>query len=344
LLRASEALRLGKDPAVLGQELAHVPTRSWVVVDEVQRVPALLDEVHRLIEERGLRFVLSGSSARKLKREGANLLAGRARVERMFPLTSRELGDAFRLDRALEHGTLPLGVTTDDPKGFLFAYAETYLQEEIRAEALTRNIGGFARFLEIAARQNAQVTNVSNIARDAQVARQTVQGYFEILADTLVGYWLPAWKLKRATKQIAHPKFYFFDTGVVRALSGRVAYPLLPEERGAQLETLILGELRAYLAYERKGYPLYFWSSHDGVEVDVILEDARGLLAFEIKAASRWGGRDHAGLGRLRRELGLSNRRLFGVFRGARRLTVDGIAILPVEEVLARLWDGDLVI
>ena len=159
-------------------------------------------------------------------------------------------------------------------------YAETYLKEEIKEEALTRNIGNFARFLEVAARQNGQVTNVSSISRDAMVARQTVQGYFEILIDTLTGFWLYPWKLKRTTKQVAHPKFYFFDPGVVRALSGRIAYPVLHEELGHLFETFIINELRAYLHYNEKEYPLYYWRSHSGNEVDIFLEKADGFFGY----------------------------------------------------------------
>jgi predicted AAA+ superfamily ATPase len=195
-------------------------------------VPALLDEVHRLIESRRLRFVLSGSSARKRRRGGTNLLAGRAEIRRLYPLVSAEIGPGIDIDRMIEFGSLPLAVTGSDPKAFLRSYALTYLQEEIRAEALTRNLGGFARFLEVAARQNAQLTNAAGIARDVGVSRQSVQNWFEILGDTLLGSWLPAWKLKRATKQVSHPKFYLFDSGVARALSGRLPYPVTTEERG----------------------------------------------------------------------------------------------------------------
>ena len=232
LLNTREALRLSRDPAALYRETESLPAATWVVIDEVQKVPDLLDEVHRLIERRHLRFVLSGSSARKLKRGGGNLLAGRAVVEHLFPLVSAERAYQLSLDDALVHGSMPLAVTGEDPVGYLLAYAETYLQEEIRAEGLTRSIGSFSRFLEVAARQNGQVTNVAAIARDAAVGRSTVQNYFAILEDTLVGHWVHPWRLKRATKQVAHPKFYLFDCGVARALSGRLPYPPAPEEEG----------------------------------------------------------------------------------------------------------------
>jgi predicted AAA+ superfamily ATPase len=252
LLDAGEAIRLAADPGLLARETAGLPAGNWVAIDEIQKVPALLDEVHRLIESRRLRFVLSGSSARKLRRGGTNLLAGRADMKRLFPLVSAEIGPGIDIDRMIECGSLPLAVTGGDPKAFLRSYALTYLQEEIRAEALTRNLGGFARFLEVAAQQNAQLTNAAGIARDVGVSRQSVQNWFEILGDTLLGSWLPAWKLKRATKQVSHPKFYLFDSGVARALSGRLPYPCTPEERGGLLETLVHNELSAYLAHARR--------------------------------------------------------------------------------------------
>lgn len=246
----------GSESELFTRETEGLAAGSWVVIDEIQKVPALLDEVHRLMESRRLRFVLAGSSARKLRRGGTNLRAGRADVRHRYPLVSAEVGDDAHVERMIELGSLPLAVTGADPRAFLKSYALTYLQEEIRAEALTRTLGGFARFLEIAARQNAQVTNVAGIARDAGVSRQSVQNWFDILVDTLLGSWLPAWKLKRATKQTAHPKFDLFDSGVARALSGRLPYPPLPEERGALLETLIHKELSDYLEYSGLGYPL----------------------------------------------------------------------------------------
>ena len=343
LLNTTEALRLAREPGALFREAAGLAAGDWVVLDEVQRVPDLLNEVHRLIETRGLRFVLSGSSARKLRRGGANLLAGRALVHHLFPLVAAERSFRVDVDAALRHGALPLAVTGEDPAAYLSAYAETYLQEEIRAEALTRNVGGFSRFLEIAARQNGQVTNAAAISRDAAVSRSTVQNYFEILIDTLVGAWLPAWKLKRATKQAAHPKFYLFDCGVARALSGRIAYPPSPEERGALLETLLLGEVRAYLGYRELRYPLHYWRTHDGAEVDLLCETAAGFVAVEIKASARWERRYHRGLNRLRGELGAGRVTCYGVYEGARAAAWGGVQVLPVMEFLQRLWAGGVL-
>lgn len=343
LLQNKEFLRLSKNPSLIADEVGHLPPKSWVIIDEIQKIPALLDEVHRLIEKKRLRFILSGSSARKLKREGANLLAGRALTMSLFPLVSAEIDFDFNVPGIFTTGSLPQALLGADVISYLHSYVETYLQEEIKAEALTRNIGGFARFLEIAARQNGQVTNVSNIARDAMVNRLTVQGYFEILIDTLIGYWLEPWRLKRSTKQVAHPKFYFFDPGVVRALSGRLPYPPLPEELGVLMETFILNEVRAYISYQKLYYPVHFWSSHDQVEVDLFCETKKGFVAIEIKSSVTWQNKFNKGLKRIRDEIGKSKVECLGVYLGERRALVDGVTVLPLKEFLKRLWAGDLI-
>ncbi|MCI5149009.1 MAG: ATP-binding protein [Candidatus Electrothrix sp. MAN1_4] len=313
------------------------------VVGEIQKVPDLLNEVHRIIEEKKLRFILSGSSARKLKESGVNLLAGRALTYNMFPLVSREVDFKLDLEKQISFGMLPTAFLSPHPKKFLQAYSETYLKEEIREEALTRNFGNFARFLEIAARQNGQLTNATAIARDAGVARQTVQGYFEILIDTLIGFWLQPWKLKRTTKQVSHPKFYFFDSGVVRALSGRLPYPATPEESGPLLECFIINEIRAYLHYTELDYPLFFWRSPNGVEVDILLETSRGFVAIELKNGKRWDKRFNRGMHRLSEEFGKGKLTCFGVFMGERILTVDNVTVYPALDFLKRLWDGTLI-
>lgn len=344
LLDTREALRLRKDPQALYREASILPADSWVVIDEVQKAPELLNEVHRLIESHNLRFVLSGSSARKLRRgKDVNLLAGRAATVSLFPLVSPELEFKLDFEKILRFGTLPLAITRDDPQEYLRAYAETYLVQEIQAEALTRNVGAFARFLEIAARQNAQVTNFTGIARDAAISRQTVQNHFEILIDTLLGFWLPAWKLKSSNKQVSHSKFYFFDPGVARALTGRLPYPPAAEESGALLETFVLGELRAHVSYTGKHYPLRFWRNYDGAEVDLICETANGFAAVEIKASTRWDKSFNRGLRRIREELGAENVRCYGVYLGERRMLWDDIRVLPVADFLRQLWDGEIL-
>ena len=341
LLDTSLALRMAREPGLLARELAAVDRKRWIVIDEVQKVPALLDEVHRMIEKERRRFVLSGSSARKLRRGGTNLLAGRAVQLDLFPLVASEIGAPPPLER-LQFGMLPKAYGTARPQRFLSSYVTTYLKEEIQAEALTRNIGGFARFLEVAAIHNAQVTNTSNIARDAQVARQTVQGYFEVLVDTLLGSWLHAWKLKRATKLVAHPKFYFFDAGVARALSARLAYPPTHEELGAIFETYLLHELRAYLSYTERAYPLYFFRTFDDVEVDVLFESAQGMVAIEFKSSRTWRGEFNKGFRRITSELGKVH--CIGAYTGDRKLSHDGVVVYPYGEFLETLWQEKLVV
>lgn len=342
LLRPGEQLRLARDPGAFGRECAELPQRSWIVVDEVQRVPALLDEVQRLMSERRQRFVLSGSSARKLRRGGANLLAGRAEIRNLFPFTLSELGFERELDTALEHGMLPLAVESARPRGFLKAYVETYLREEVQAEALVRQIGGYARFLEVAARVNAQVVNVSAIARDAAVARPTVQDYFQILVDTLIASWLPAWRAKKSVKQVLHPKLYFFDCGVARHLAGYGHLPLHPEERGFLFETLFLHELRAHLHYGDLDYPVFYWRTREGAEVDFVVETPRGPVAIEVKSTERWDARFNAGLARFRAEHP-KLRAAFGVYCGERALRDGDLRVLPWRRFLEELAAGAIV-
>lgn len=343
LLDSQECLRLAKNPSLLFHELETKPPQSWIVIDEVQKAPELLNEVHRLIEEKKLRFILSGSSARKLKRGSANLLAGRAITTHLYPLVSAEVGFDLKSPDFFTKGMMPLAYKSGNPDAYLRSYVTTYLKEEIQAEALTRNLGSFARFLEIAARQNGQLTHASSIARDAMVERKTVENYFQMLVDTLVGYWLPAWKLKSANKQVSSPKFYFFDSGVARALSGRLPYPPTREETGFLVETSLLNEIRAYLSYHELYYEIFFWKNYNNLEVDFLLETKQGFVAIECKAASSWDKKFNKGLKKIREELGSSRAHCYGVYQGQRPVDYDGIKIFPMLEFLKRLWDGEVI-
>ena len=343
LLNTTELIRLSREPSLLYQETAHLPPGTWVIVDEIQKVPALLNEVHRIIEEKKISFILSGSSARKLKESGVNLLAGRALTYNLFPLVSQEVGFELDLQKQVTYGMLPSAFLDENPQRYLRSYTETYLKEEIRAEALTRNFGNFARFLEIAARQNGQLTNTTSIARDAGIARQTVHSYFDILVDTLIGFWLEPWKLKRTTKQVSHPKFFFFDPGVVRALSGRLPYPPTPEEYGPLFECFMLNELRAYMHYTELDYPLYFWRSQNGVEVDILFETSKGYIAIELKSGNRWEKKFNRGMHRLSEELGKNKVSCFGVFMGERQLMIDDVKVYPALDFLKQLWNGEII-
>jgi predicted AAA+ superfamily ATPase len=247
LLDSKIYLALSQNPGRLAQEIT--PRDRVVVIDEVQRLPVLLNEVHRLIEERGVLFLLTGSSARKFRRGGINLLGGRARTQYLHPLTYRELGERFDLARAAERGLLPSIYFSNDPRADLEAYVGLYLQQEIVAEGATRNVPAFSRFLGVAALCNGRVVNFTNVANDAQVARTTVYEYFEILKDTLVLHEVPAWRKSRKRKPLASSKFYLFDVGVVAALQGRQFRIGTPEFREA-FETLIVQELR--LCFRRR--------------------------------------------------------------------------------------------
>ena len=329
------------DPSLFAQSIGDLPPGSWVVVDEVQRLPALLNEVHRLIETRRLRFALLGSSARKLRAAGVNLLAGRALLRTMFPLTASELGDDFELDRVLRYGSLPLVWTSPSPQDVLEAWVLLYLQEEIRAEAAARNLPGFARFLPVAALLNGQTVNVSGIARDAGVARTTVQGYLGILEDTLLVHRLPAYESRLQVRERRAPKLYWVDPGIVRAAKRQFAEPAA-EERGALLESWVLTTLRAHAAQQRLFDSVSFWASHQRKsEVDFLLQRGDELLGVEVKATDRY----HTGLLRGLRLLdalpGVARRIL--VYTGDRRFrSADGIEIWPARHFADQVAAGGL--
>ncbi len=338
LLRTREQLRLSRDPDLLIQEVSAIAPSCWVVVDEVQRVPALLDVVQHLMATRGQRFVLSGSSARKLRRGNANLLAGRAEVRQMFPLLSAEIGPGLDLDRILRFGLLPLAVTRDKPAAFLRSYCDLYVREEVEAEALVRRLAPFQRFLEVAARLNAQVVNVSGVAREVGVSRPTVIDFFGILVDTLLGAWLPAWKRRPGVQESGHPKFFFFDTGVARTLVGRVGWPLAPEERGHLFEAFIVHELRAAVSILELDWTLAFWRLPDGAEVDIVIDMPDRRVAIELKSGDRWEPQSERGLLRFRDLHPDKPLSLVGVFDGERALLRGDVFVLTWREFLAQLW------
>jgi predicted AAA+ superfamily ATPase len=311
--------------------------RGWVVLDEVQKVPPLLDEVHRLIERRKLRFALTGSSARKLKRRDVNLLAGRALTLRMHPLTAAELGADFDLRHSLRYGQLPAAYVEKSPAAFLKSYVQTYLREEVQQEGLTRNLGAFARFLEAVSFSQGSVLNVSAVARDCHVDRKVVEDYLTILDDLLLAVRLPAFRKRAKRKVVAHPKFYLFDAGVYRAVRPRGPLDTPDEIDGAALETLVLQELRAANDHHGLGYDLSYWRTAAGVEVDFVLYGERGLCAVEVKRASRLRDGDLAGLRAFRSDYPMA--RALVLYGGTRRYHEDGIEVLPVGEALPRIDD-----
>lgn len=331
LLDTSVFLELSQNPGRMAEEVG--PTERIVVIDEVQRLPVLLNEVHRLIEERGLRFLLTGSSARKLRHGGVNLLGGRARTKYLHPLTWKELGGHFDLDRALQNGLLPSIYFSDDPGADLRAYAGTYLQQEIVAEGAVRNVPAFSRFLRVAALSNGQIVNFTNVANDAQVPRTTVYEYFEILKDTLIVQKLPAWRESTVRKPLVSSKYYLFDVGIAGAIQGRAFRKGTPEY-GEALETFLLHELISYRDYGSEE-PLYYWRSTSGFEVDFILADH---TAIEVKAKSNISARDLKSLKALAEEEKF--KRYICVCLERRRRVVDGIQILPIIDFLEALWGG----
>lgn len=342
LLQTDLMLELSKRPALLRERLLATPPerlRSPVILDEVQKVPQLLDEVHWLIENRGLRFILCGSSARKLKRGGVNLLGGRAWRYEMHPLVSIEVGDLDLL-QALNRGLVPSHYLSPGYRRSLEAYVVDYLKEEVFDEGLTRNVAAFSRFFEAMAYSHGDLTSYANIARDSGVDAKTVKEYYQILVDTLLGTFVEPWKRRQERQVIGKaPKFYLFDVGVAGALTRRRITAERGEAFGRALEHLVLMEIQAHRSYRELGYGVCFWRTKTGLEVDFVLGD--GEVAVEVKGASRVDPSDLRSLhafvadNRPRHAILVCNER-------APR-TVDGIEILPWREFLARLWSGQLL-
>lgn len=312
--------------------------RGWVVLDEVQKVPALLDEVHRLIERRKLRFALTGSSARKLRRGGVNLLAGRAVTLRMHPLTRAEIGAAFDLRYSLEVGHLPVVQGEHDrraARSYLASYVATYLREEVMQEGLTRNLAAFSRFLEAASFSQAAPLNISSVARDCAVDRKVVEDYFVILEDLLIGARLPAFTRRARRRVVSHPKFFFFDVGVFRAVRPRGPLDVAEEIEGAALETLLFEELRALNDTAGLEYSVHHWRSVAGLEVDFVLYGERGLHALEVKRSSRVRQEDLASLRAFLEDYPMARPIL--VYGGDRVDRAGAIRILPLGRCLEEL-------
>ncbi len=330
------------DPSLFAADLQTVPPGSWVVVDEIQRLPNLLNEVHRHIEDCRLKFALLGSSARKLKAVGVNLLAGRALHKTMHPLTAVELGDDFDLDVALETGTIPLVQAAEERRPVLESYVRLYLREEVRAEGLVRNLPGFARFLPIAALHHGQVVNISGIARDCGVARTTVQGYLDILEDTLLAFRLPAFQPRLRVRERRHPKLYWVDPGLVRAVK-KLHGPIAPEERGALLEGWILHLLRAHAEEGGLFDELHYWAPHPAnrTEVDFLLRRGGELAAIEVKSQPRYHTGMLPGLRAIAELPGIARRIL--VYGGKRSFrTADGIDVWSTGRLQQALSEGAL--
>lgn len=328
---------LAARPERLRELMAARPGLKEVVLDEVQKLPELLEVVHGLIEERAgpVRFVLTGSSARKLRREGVNLLGGRAASHALHPYMAAELGGAFELESALRHGLLPVVLGSEAPEEQILAYNGVYLREEIQAEGLVRNVGGFARFMEALSFSHGSVLNLANVSRECQVSRATLEGYLSILEDLLLAWRVPVFT-RRARRQLAgHPKFYFFDAGVFRANRPHGPLDAGSEIDGAALEGLVAQHLRAWCAYSEGGHALHYWQTRSQLEVDFIIYGESGLYALEVKNTDRIRPADLTGLKHFAEDYPEGRRYL--LYRGKERVLLEGILCLPCAEFLRSL-------
>lgn len=337
LLKSDEYERLARKPQLLREELKDFSENELVIIDEIQKLPILLDEVHWLMVNCGLRFILTGSSARKLRRSGVNLLGGRALVNNFYPLVSAEIED-FDIDRAVNNGMIPRHYLVGDASRRLSGYVGLYLQTEIVDEAIVRNLPSFNKFLEAAALTSGEMLVYSNIAADCGVSSVTVKSYFEILIDTLFGYMVPAYTKTVKRKLIQAPKFYLFDVGVTNFLLHRSSLRQGSPEYGHAFEHFIIQELIAYLGYQGRQKELSYWRTGSGVEIDAVLGDAQ--VGVEIKSSTEVKDMHLRGL----RSFGedYPQARLIVVSFDPYRRRKDRIEIIPVREFLADLWSGKI--
>lgn len=334
LLKSEEYLNLSSDPARL-RGIAQAD--QLTIIDEIQRLPELLNEVHYLIEERGARFLMTGSSARKLRKGGVNLLGGRARTYHLFPLSLLELGNDFDLEKALNYGMLPSAWVSSDPDGLLASYATDYLEQEIVSEAAVRNLSAFRRFLSFAALISSKQINYTKLSSDAQVKPSTLREHMEILIDSLIASRVEPWRKGKKRKAASSEKLYFFDTGVARILQGRSSYPPNSEEYGEAFESFLYHELQCYTEY-RSRERIFYWRTSTGIEVDFIVGDR---FAVEAKASRSISENDLRGLRAIADEAYFKARVLV-CREPTPRVTDDGILILPVDEFIPRLWGDNL--
>ena len=311
-----------------------------VIVDEIQRMPRLLNEVHRLIESSSRRFILTGSSARKIKAPGVNLLAGRAGMINLHPFVPEELGSDFDLTTALQYGLLPVIWSSLDRDFSLKAYGQTYLKEEIKAEALVRNLPGFTRFLEVASLYHGQSVNMSSIARECQISRDVVRDFFSILEDTMLGFFLPAYSSKLRLRERKHSKFYFIDPGLVRTLKKNKG-PILVEEKGSLFEGLVAQILRAYGDYRSLYKTMFYWSPAEArkTEVDFLLQTEKGFIAIEVKSSALVSSKNYKGLKAIKDLPNLKKRILIYLGKDIRK-TKEGIEIWPFNFFCQALKEG----
>ncbi len=338
LLRSDIFLRLSTNPSLL-EEIVETRTNdeTIIVIDEVQKVPILLNEVHRLIEEKKIRFLLTGSSARKLRKNDVNLLAGRAWEAHLFPLIKSEIPN-FSLERYLKFGGLPSVYLSESPREELIAYVDTYLKEEIQAEAVVRKIQAFSKFLQISALTSGKILNFTSLSSDVGIPASTIREYYQILQDTLIGFLLPAWTKTQKRKAFSTAKFYFFDVGVMHQLAGIYTVEANTDVYGQAFEHFMAMELTAYLSYNRKNLSLSFWAAHNGQEVDFIIGDD---IAIEIKATNSVSSKHLKGLKALQEEK--ICKKYFLVSCDKIHRIHEGIEIIYWENFLDLLWKNKVV-
>lgn len=338
LLMSDEYGRLMRRPQLLREELQHLDEETLVIIDEIQKIPQLLDEVHWLIVNRGIRFILCGSSARKLKRVGTNLLGGRALSVNLYPLVSAEIPD-FNLIRAVNHGMIPRHYMASNPKKRLQAYIGTYLKEEIQDEAVVRQLVSFNRFLDIAAQCDGEMVNYTNVAQDCGVSATTIKEYFNILEQTLIGYMIPAFTQSKKRRAVTTSRFYYFDVGVVNHLLNRTN--LLPGsvDFGHAFEHLMIQEIIAYLNYYSSDERLSYWRTASGYEVDAII--GMGRVAIEFKSSDEVQSKHTKGLRAFSEDFPEARKIIVSLDR--RRRTLNDIEVWPATEFLAALWRNEII-
>lgn len=342
LLLPREFTRLQRNPSLLIDELSLAEEGELVIIDEIQELPSLLNAVQWLMVNKGLRFILCGSSARKLKRVGANLLGGRALRRQMFPLVSAEIPD-FNLVRALNNGMLPRHYLVENASQRLQGYIGNYLKQEIEAEALSRNLDVFSRFLEIAALTDGEMVNYNNVATDCGVSAKTIKEYYTILQDTLLGYMIPAYEKVMQRRLIKAPKFYLFDIGIVNGLCNRYGLQLGSADFGHAFEHFVIQEIVAWLGYSNSEYQLNYWRTASGYEVDAVIRDIKGniVTAIEMKSVEEVQSRHLRGLKALGEEH--PDARLFVASLDARPRLFHGVEVYPIMDFLKKMWKGELV-
>ncbi len=338
LLKSDEYSRLLRKPQLLREELISYDETKIVIIDEIQKIPSLLDEVHWLIVNRGIRFILCGSSARKLKRVGTNLLGGRALPVMLFPFVSAEISD-FNLFRAINNGMIPRHYMVQNPQKRLEAYIGVYLKEEIQDEAVVRQLSSFNRFLDVAAQCDGEMINYTNIAQDCGVSATTIKEYFNILEQTLIGYMIPAFTLSKKRRAITTKKFYYFDVGVVNYLLNRSNLQPGSIDFGHAFEHFMIQEIVAYLSYYEKREKLSYWRTANGYEVDAIIGDAR--VAIEFKSSEEVQSKHTKGLKAFEEDF--PDARKIIVSLDCNKRILNGIEVIPALEFLQMLWNGDII-